>query len=460
MTERLKNIIICDDNLEAMKHVPDNYVDLCYIDPPFFTNANYEIIWGDDYETRSFRDRWEGGINHYIDWMRPRIEAIHRVLKETGTFFLHCDPHADDYLRTLCDGIFGHNRLISKIIWKRYASGSFSEKGFTTITDTILFYSKSDEYKFHPQYGEVNVSAFKHMEKETGRRFKTAPLIKSGKTNHILNFGGKVMTLSDNQRFVWSQERLDKELEKNPHCIYWTKTGNPRFKMYLDEAPGVFIDNLWLDIHGITSTSSERLGYPTQKPEALLERIVNCASNEGDLILDVFAGGGTTIAVTKRLKREFIAIEISPTACRLMANRIAYPISRIFNFPIKQDDLDNLDPFEFQNWVCWKMNARSQVKTGDRGIDGICNHTNVPIQVKQSERIGRPVVDNFETAIRRKKKNKGAIVGFSFTRGAYEEVARVAREGKLDIKLYTIEDLNNGKPFEDGISTKGPLDLY
>ena len=318
-----------------MKQMPTKFVDLCYIDPPFFTNENYEIVWGDEYETRSFEDKWEGGISHYIQWMRPRVEEIHRVLKETGIFFLHCDPHADDYLRVLCDEIFGRHRLVSKIIWKRYASGSFSERRFTNITDTILLYSKSDRYKFYPQYGEVNTAAYNQVEKETGRRFKTAPLIKSGKTNHTLNFGEKVVTLPDDKRFVWSQETLEKELKKNPHCIYWTKNGNPRFKMYLDEAPGGFIDSLWLDIPGITSTSNERL-YPTQKPETLLERIIRCASKEGDLVLDAFAGSGTTIAVARRLERGYIGIDISPTACRVMAERIHYQISQIINYPSKK----------------------------------------------------------------------------------------------------------------------------
>ncbi len=335
LIHKLKDIIICDDNLETMKQISDNSVDLCYIDPPFFTNENYEIIWGDDYETRSFKDRWEGGIDQYIQWMKQRIKEIRRILKRSGGLFLHCDPHADDYLRVLCDEIFGRNRLISKIIWKRYASGSFSERGFTNITDTILFYSKSEKYKFKPQYGDINASAYTQVEQETGRKFKTAPLIKSGKTNHTLNFGGKVVTLPDDKRFVWSQETLDHELQKNPLCIYWTKNDNPRFKMYLDEAPGAFIDSLWVDIPGITSTSNERL-YPAQKPETLLERIINCASEEGDLVLDAFAGSGTTIAVAKRLGRKFIGIDISPTACRIMAERIGYSIPRIVNYPICQ----------------------------------------------------------------------------------------------------------------------------
>ena len=234
-------------------------------------------------------------------------------------------------------------------------------------------------------------------------------------------------------------------------------------KKYLDDHNGTIIDNLWDDISPISSGSKERLGYPTQKPEALLERIIKASSNEGDVVLDAFCGCGTTLAVAKKLNRKFIGIDVSPTACRLMAQRVDYPVTSIVDFPFIENgdmkELENMKPFEFQNWVCWKMNAQSQVKTGDMGIDGICNKTLAPIQVKQS-RVGRNVVDNFETAMRRAKKKVGIIVGLSFTKGCYEESARVLREGKLDIKLYTVNDLIQGKQFDDKVAAiGGPLPI-
>ena len=188
----------------------------------------------------------------------------------------------------------------------------------------------------------------------------------------------------------------------------------------------------------------ERLGYPTQKPEALLMRIINTSSNPTDLVLDPFCGCGTAIAVAHKLGRRWVGIDVSPTACKLMGKRMRSIKARNFHvvgMPMNIEDLSKLEPFEFQNWVIQRLYGRVAArKTGDMGIDGY-TYEGYPVQVKQSENIGRNVVDNFETAIRRGKKKKGVIVAFSFSRGAYEEIARVKLEGGLEIDAIKVEEL-------------------
>lgn len=209
---------------------------------------------------------------------------------------------------------------------------------------------------------------------------------------------------------------------------------------------GVPVQDIILDIGPIGAKARERLGYPTQKPEALLERIISSSSNPGDVVLDPFCGCGTTIAVAERLERAWVGIDISPTAMNIMERRIlkqthgrTKPV--IVDAPTTEADLKALKPFEFQNWIINAMfGTHSPRRVGDMGIDGYSFLTRDPIQVKQSEKVGRNVVDNFQTAMRRGKHDTGYIVAFSFTRGAHEEVAR-AREDGLQIKLLRVTEV-------------------
>jgi DNA methylase/restriction endonuclease len=216
----------------------------------------------------------------------------------------------------------------------------------------------------------------------------------------------------------------------------------PQYKRYLDEMPGVPLQNVWIDVPVINNRSREKLGYPTQKPEALLERIISASSNPGDIVLDPFCGCGTTIAVAQRLRREWIGIDISPTAVGLMKRRMeklgAVGI-KLVGMPVTEPQLRALKPFEFQNWVIQALNGtHAPRKVGDMGIDGYSFMEHLPIQVKQSEKVGRNVIDNFETAIRRSGKDRGMIVALSFGRGAREEVARAKADG-LTIDLVTVQ---------------------
>ena len=247
----------------------------------------------------------------------------------------------------------------------------------------------------------------------------------------------------------YSRETMQKLDEEGRIWYPASKDKRPYLKRYLNEMSGRILDNIWVDISPINSQAAERLGYPTQKPEALLERIIQASSNRGDVVLDPFCGCGTTIAVAERLNRQWIGIDISPTAVNIMKARVQklggreHPTEvRVYGMPTGEAELRELRPFEFQNWVIQRVDGtHSPKKTGDMGIDGFSFLEHAPIQVKRSDRVGRNVVDNFETAVERHGAKSGYIVAFSFTRGAHEEVARAKAAKGLELELVTVKDL-------------------
>lgn len=389
----LTNQLIYGDNLEILPTLEKESIDLIYIDPPFFSNRNYEIIWGDEAEIRSFEDRWSGGINVYIDWMKQRIIELHRVLKPTGSFYLHCDWHAGHYLKVMMDEVFGDSNFQNEIVWC-YKTGGATERRFGRKHHNIFFYTKSSNYTFN-------------LQKE--------------KSYMMHEYGFKKSNFQKDEKGQYS----------------WV------------------IAKDWWEIPAIGSATKERLGYPTQKPELLLERIIKASSNKGDIILDAFCGCGTTLAVAQKLGRRWIGIDISPSAIALIKNRLAKSGARegidytVIGMPKKVDDLKHFKPFEFQYWIINEMYGMpAPKKVGDMGIDGLSLIEHHPIQVKQSEKVGRNVVDNFETAIRRyykgQGKMKGCIVAFSFGKGAREEVARAKKDG-IEIELVMVQDILDKK---------------
>lgn len=442
--------IYCGDCTEVMRrYIPDNSIDLIYADPPFFTEQNYEVIWGNGYERRAFEDRWKGGLQNYIAWMEPKLRECHRVLKNNGSMYLHCDWHAGHYLKKLIDSIFGENRLVNDIIWKRTAahSGEGVIKKYGTVHDNILFYTKTDQYTFNPQYmpysKEYLEKFYSHVDKD-GRRWLSRDLTAAGVRHGESGKPWKGIDITaKGVHWKFTIQKLD-ELEKQGRIYFPKKAGGmPRYKQYLNESKGVLLQDIWTDVSVISSHAKERLGYPTQKPEALLERIINTSSNPMGIVFDPFCGCGTTLVVAYRLKRRWIGIDISPTACNLMGQRLRklHAQYKVVGLPKTVEELRVLQPFEFQNWVFEKLHGRvNPRKVGDYGIDGWVE-LDIPLQVKQSEGVGRNVVDNFETAIRRIGKKKGVIVAFSFGSGAYEEVARVKNEEGLEIKLKTVEEI-------------------
>ena len=456
------NRLILGDNLEILKSMESDSVDLIYLDPPFFSNRNYEVIWGDTGEIRSFQDRWSGGISHYIDWLKERVIEMHRVLKPTGSIFLHCDWHANAYIRVhILDRIFGEDNFRNEIVWKRAETvkGNFGQgkKSLDYNTDTIFFYSKSNKTLFHQPFTnyskEYIEKSYKYIESD-GRRYQLIAIDGPGGASKG-NPQYEVMGITRYWRY--SKEKMDKLIKQG--LIVQTKPGNvPRKKQYLDEGKGVPLQNLWDDVPSLQSQSSERIGYPTQKPEALLERIINMASNEGDIVLDPFAGGGTTIAVADKLNRQWIGIDQSPMAVKVTELRLQKQTD-LFTAPytvqLHKYDYDTLrykDAFEFESWIVQQFGGTGNVKQrGDFGLDGKMGD-NTPIQVKRSDNIGRNVIDNFLSAVQRYDKNLfmknvkaknpvGYIIAFSFGKGAIEEAARLKNEDNTIVKLVKVEDI-------------------
>lgn len=441
------NTIYCGDCVEVLRKFPNECVDLIYADPPFFSEEGYEILWHDGYEIRAFEDRWKGGIMNYVDWMESRLMECYRVLKSTGSMYLHCDSHANAHLRLSMDKMFGRGNFRNEIVWQRTTAHPNVGKSYGRLHDVILFYVKSDQYAWNTQYlpysDEHVASSYRFVEKGTGRKYALRDLTASvyhASSGQIYEWKGKKPPASR----VWAYSRAEMEkLDAQGRIGYSKKRGYPRLKIYLDEKPGVPLQDIWTDIRPVQSQSKERLGYPTQKPEALLERIINSSSNPTDILLDPFCGCGTAIAVAHRLGRRWVGVDISPTACTLMANRMRSVRAKphLMGMPMLEEDLRKLPPFEFQNWVVQRLFGRvSARKTSDMGIDGYTFEGH-PVQVKQSDDVGRNVVDNFETALRRKGAKKGVIVAFSFGKGAYEEIARAKLHDDLEIGLLKVVDL-------------------
>jgi DNA modification methylase len=405
------NKLICGDNLEEVAKLPKESVDLIYIDPPFFTHKQYEVVWGDEAEVRSYKDRWEGGIEHYISWLKPRVQTMYGTLKSTGSFYIHCDWHANAHIRIMLDEIFGQENFRNEIIWNYEESGlgTIRSSSYPSKHDTIFWYSKSNKYTYNPQLRDYKPE------------YKT------------------LYTKQDEKGLYREKWR------------YHTDRSGYKVKQYMKE--GVPFSDVW-HIESLTGPKKERTGYPTQKPEALLERIIKTSSNKDDMVLDAFCGCGTTIAVAQRLGRKWIGIDISPTAIKVMERRLKQGLNTtegkdyiVLGMPNSIAEVKKLEPHEFENWVIIdKMRAyRSRKKVGDMGLDGYLTrnlyHPDAGIQVKQSEGVGRNVIDNFETALKRAGYKNGYIIAFSFSKGAYEEVARIKNKEGLDIKLITVEDL-------------------
>jgi DNA modification methylase len=401
------NKLILGDCLEVLKTLENETVDLIYIDPPFFSNRTYEVIWGDKGEVRSFEDRFSGGIEHYISWLKERIQELHRVLKPTGSIFVHCDYHANAYIRvSILDKILGINNFRNEIIWC-YSGPSQSKKGFPQKHDTIWRYSKSDIFTFCP--------------------------IRIPHKSGIHNKG------TIHKKTTYSEES--------------------DMLLRLKEQEGKIVEDWWADIgSGAHISSKERIGYPTQKPEKLLQRIIECASNENDVILDCFMGGGTTIAVADKLNRHWIGIDQSVNAVKVTEFRLNKQqnlFSKPFTVQLHKYDYDTLrykDAFEFETWIVGQFGGLANSKQrGDLGLDGKTRE-NQPIQVKRSDGVGRNVIDNFHSAVMRfdkslyeknKVENKpvGFIIAFSFAKGAIEEIARLKNEENVLIKLVTVEEI-------------------
>jgi len=463
-------IIYCGDCLDQLKQLPDGCIDLCYIDPPFNSNRNYEVFWGETKEKRSFEDRHES-TKAYIDYMRPRCVEIARVLKKTGSFYYHCDWHASHYVKVMLDQIIGEKYFINEIIWKRQSAHNDAKQGskhLGRVHDTLLLYSGgSDEYHFEHQYRPYDESYlerfYKHVEPETGRRYRLDNLTGPGgaaKGNAHYEF------LGVKRYWRYTREKMQTLYEQG-RIIQIKPGGVPAYKRYLDEGKGTPLGSIWDDIKPIQGQGGEGLGYPTQKPLKLLERILQISSKPNDIVLDAFCGCGTTLVSAQRMQRQWIGIDISPTACRVMAKRLRdterisenenlWRLGRGFvvrDLPQTEKQLRRMPPFEFENWAVIALGGiANKVQVGDMGLDGRLYPLSAipttkpgsfdfmdvwyPIQVKQKDKVGRPDIDAFEAAMIRENRMKGFFVSFDYSADALTEISRFFKQtGRVIVPL-------------------------
>ena len=420
-----------DDCLNVLNDelaLPTGSVDLIYLDPPFNSQSHYNLPFkGLDKDTRpveAFNDTWtwgseedellaalasgpltrnladivslaqrfapnsrgqpSWGLPAYLLNMAVRLLAMRRPLSSQGSIYLHCDDTASHYLKMVMDAIFGQQNFRNQIIWKRTSAHSDTRQGreqHGRIHDVIFFYTKSDTWNWQPVYTpydkEYVDKFYKHVEEGTGRRYTldniSGPYGAAKGNPHY-----EVMGVTRYWRY--SQETMQALIDAGR--IIQLKPGNvPRYKRYLDEMPGVPLQDVWNDIGPIPSQARERLGYPTQKPLALLERIIKASSNEGDIVLDPFCGCGTAVHAAEKLGRRWIGIDISTFAVGLMRERILRNFEnlttddvRVRGVPVNVADAQALahrDKFEFEKWVCGAIGAEGMFhEPGTRGADG------------------------------------------------------------------------------------------
>ena len=419
------NTLYLGDCLEVLRgNIPDNSIDLIYIDPPFNSKRDYNIFFDDkEIQTQriAFEDTWslkniqdslaelhtlttdnvyfllltyQKVAPHafpYLTMMALRILELHRVLKDTGSFYLHCDPTMSHYLKTMCDVIFEPQNFRNDIIWKRTNTHNDAKNKFADVTDRILYYTKSDKYFYNPlfsEHSEEYIKNFYRFDDNDGKGlYQLADMASPNpRPNMMYEWKGFPCPVKG-----WRYQKDTMQKLHDDGRIYYPAnkdgsfdlTKRPRLKRYLNEQNGNIISNSWDDIPPLGAHEKERLGYPTQKPKALLERIIQASSNEGDTVLDAFCGCGTTIDAAESLHRKWIGIDISPMAVSLIKRRLKDTYKDSLNkfevrgVPVDEASAEKLwkeNPFAFQDWWLTEFEVFSTTygtKGADKGIDGI-----------------------------------------------------------------------------------------
>ncbi len=325
-----KNKLIWGDNKLVMgsliKKGQAGKINLIYIDPPFFTGSDFTIRTrvGDEQiekapsiiEERAYKDTWSGGIASYLKYMYERLVLMRELLAENGSIYVHCDWHVGHYLKVMMDEIFGYENFLMEIIWKRTGARANS-KFINPVHDFILLYAKNMKdvnwNSYFIPFSEEYMQRYYRNADETGRYYQDTSLIAPGK-GYLYEWQGI------KKRWRFRKEKM-KELEKEGRIIYSGK-GVPRFKRYLDEMKGVPPQSVWTDIPNVNSQASERVDFATQKPEALLKRIILASSNPGDIVADFFCGSGTTLAVAEKLGRRWLGSDLSKFAIQVTRKRL------------------------------------------------------------------------------------------------------------------------------------------
>lgn len=328
------NKIFWGDNLQVMSHMLKEHrgmIDLIYIDPPFDSKADYKktvkikgskAVSSDStaFEEKQYGDIWTN--DEYLQFMYERLLIMRELLSDKGAIYLHCDYHKTHHLRALLDEVFGPDMFVNEIIWKKTTAPKAQSAQFANIHDTILAYSKTPSFTFNKQYTPYDDSyteSFYRYVDENGRRYRISDFSQNGQGEGRY-FGEQFIVPNPGKHWIWSQERIDQGMKEGRIVI--SKNGVPGLKRYLDEMPGNPLRDIWDDINAIGPQSSEQENYPTQKPEALIERIMISATDPGDLVFDCFMGSGTTQAVAMKLGRRFIGADINLGAIQTTTKRL------------------------------------------------------------------------------------------------------------------------------------------
>lgn len=417
------------DNLHILReHIADETVDLIYLDPPFNSKRDYNLLFKTpkglqaDASITAFEDTWHWGeqaeseysellrqsntdvaelmsslrrflkesdMMAYLVMMADRLLELHRVLKSTGSLYLHCDPTASHYLKIVLDMTFGVSNFRNEIIWKRQSAHSDAKNKFCDVADIILFYAKSKAESFLPQYAKHDphyIEKFYRFDDNDGRgKYRRADMASPNpRPNMMYEWMGFPCP---EKGWRYQTDTMQKLHDEGRIWYPKTKSGEfdysrrPGLKRYLNEQEGSIVTNIWTDIQPLQYASSERIGYPTQKPLALLERIIQASSNPGDLVLDPFCGCGTAVHAAQKLGRTWIGIDITHLSIHLIERRMreAFPDLKFEIHGEPKDlasarDLAERDKYEFQFWACSLVGAqpyKGGQKGADSGIDGI-----------------------------------------------------------------------------------------
>jgi len=421
------NVLYYGDNLEILrKYIPDNSIDLVYLDPPFNSKKDYNILFKEnggvesEAQIKAFTDTWhwtqvaentyhdivtngpvkvgrligalhdtigQNDVMAYLVMMTTRLIELHRVLKPTGSLYLHCDPTASHYLKLVLDQIFGPANFRNEIVWRRTRPKGLAFTRFASNHDIILRYSKSEKWRWNAQYKghdpEYLSNFYRYIEPETGRRYRLDNLLNPNKNRPHLTYE----LLGVTRVWRWTKERMQEAHERG--LIIQSKPGIvPMLKRYLDEQEGTPVDDIWDDISLVTAHAKEKLGFETQKPLALLERIIMASSNEEDIVLDPFCGCGTALVAAQKLNRRWIGIDITHLAITLMRNRLRDSFHGI-QFEVIGEPVDlasakalaRQDRYQFQWWALGLIKARplgEKKKGADKGIDGVIQFIDDP----------------------------------------------------------------------------------
>jgi adenine specific DNA methylase Mod len=496
------------DNLHILReHVLSNSVDLVYLDPPFNSKASYNVLFkspkGQDSpaQIEAFGDTWHWNANTedeyleivqcsntavsrmiqalrdflgendmmaYLVMMSNRLMELHRVLKPTGSLYLHCDPTASHYLKIVLDGVFGKENYRNEISWRRSQPKSHTIINFPNCRDVILRYSKTGTAKFFKVYGEHDPSyltKFYRFIDENGRRYRLADLTNPNKNRPNLTYEFLGVT----RVWRWTKERMLKAYEDG--LIHQSKPGGvPQYKRYLDEMQGQPITDDWDDIEHLHGSHAETLGYPTQKPLALLERIIKASSEEGDIVLDPFCGCGTAVHAAERLNRQWVGIDITHLAISLIEKRLRDAFPKI-EFAIEGTpkdfegarDLAKRDKYQFQWWACSLVSAapyQGKKKGADSGIDGLIFFQDekkatkkIVVSVKGGENVSVAMIRDLAHVVNREKAQIGLFVSLAEPTGPMRIEAgkegyyysEAFKKNYPKIQILTIEDLLSGR---------------